>query len=80
MKKLIIVLSSIITFTGCLEKPVSTTTEGKGVQVEFLFEKDGIKVYRFWDGGNVHYFTNRGETMTTQTHGKKREEENISEN
>ena len=80
MKKLIIVISIIITFSSCLEKSVNTTTEGRGVKVELLFEKDGIKVYRFWDGADVHYFTDRGETITTQTHGKQKEEENISEN
>lgn len=80
MKKLIILISIITTFSSCLEKSVSTTTEGQGVKVELLFEKDGIKVYRFWDGGDVHYFTDRGETMTTQKKGKQREEENISEN
>lgn len=27
-------------------------------QVEFLFEHEGCKVYRFWDYGNYVYFTN----------------------
>ena len=80
MKKLIIV-AFIVTFTSCLEKPVSKTIEGKGVQVELLFEKDGIKVYRFWDGIDFHYFTNRGETITTKVRYKNtRYEENIQEN
>ena len=79
MKKLL-VIAFVVIFASCLEKPVSKTTEGKGVEVELLFEKDGIKVYRFWDGGCVHYFTDRGETITTQKEGKDDYEENISGN
>ena len=63
--------------SGCYKDSQSTETLGKGFQVEFLFEKDGIKVYRFQDGG-IHYFTSRGETMTTQSSGKTTTyEENI---
>ena len=80
MKKIISALIILVAFSGCLEKPVNMTTEGNGVQVELLFEKDGIKVYRFMDGGYFHYFTDRGETMTTQHGGKNHQEENISNN
>lgn len=67
-------------FSGCYEKSISSTKEGKGVEVQLLFEKDGIKVYRFMDGGHCHYFTDRGETMTTQSQGKSTKKENISNN
>ncbi len=30
--------------------------------VSYLFEHDGVKVYRFYDRGNYVYFTTRGET------------------
>ena len=80
MKKLITAIILLVAFSGCFEKPVNTTVEGNGVQVELLFEKDGIKVYRFMDGGHCHYFTDRGETMTTQQSGKTYQEENISNN
>jgi hypothetical protein len=53
------------------------TTEGNGFEVEFLFEKDGVKVYRFRDGGKFHYYTSRGETMTTNSSDKSNYEENI---
>lgn len=59
--------------SGCIKESQSSETLGKDFQVEFLFEKDGIKVYRFMDGGNYHYFTSRGETIR----GKTRYEENI---
>ena len=80
MRKLITAVILLVAFSGCFEKPVNTTAEGNGVQVELLFEKDGIKVYRFMDGGHCHYFTDRGETMTTQQSGKTYQEENISNN
>lgn len=36
----------------------------KTYEVDYLFEHDGCKVYRFYDRGNYVYFTNcRGETI-----------------
>lgn len=55
----------------------STSTEGNGFAVEYLFTKDSVKVYRFQDGHRTHYFTTRGETITTQTAGKTNYQENI---
>jgi hypothetical protein len=46
-------------------------------EVEYLFEKDGVKVYRFEDGGRYHYFTTKGETISVQTEGKNEYKENI---
>ena len=51
---------------------------GNGFEVQFLFEKDGIKVYRFSDGGRFHYFTSKGETISTQQQGKNSRQENIN--
>ena len=42
-----------------------------------FFEKDGIKVYRFRDGGRTHYFTSNGETMSNKKSGKTTVQENI---
>ena len=57
------------------------STETKGVdgayKVEFLFEQDSVKVYRFYDEGHFRYFTTRGETMTSQSSGKTSYQENI---
>jgi Domain of unknown function (DUF4884) len=37
-------------------------------KVDFLFEHDGCKVYRFWDNGSYIYFTScNGETIKVQT-------------
>ena len=79
MKKLILLFAVAVLATSCMEyKPAQTTsTEGNGFAVEYLFTKDGIKVYRFRDGHRVHYFTTRGETISTQTSGKTTYQENI---
>lgn len=79
MKKLFLLFAVAILATSCMESPnpQSTTTEGNGFKVEYLFTKDGVKVYRFRDGNRIHYFTTRGETISTQTSGKTTYEENI---
>ncbi|MBS1601195.1 MAG: DUF4884 domain-containing protein [Bacteroidetes bacterium] len=47
--------------TGCtVEHPISKTaaTNNHSYKVEYLFEHEGCKVYRFHDNGNYVYFTN----------------------
>lgn len=80
MKKLLIVL--LLGLSGCYYDPQSIEHTGKDdkFQIEYLFEKDGIKMYRFYDGGLYHYFTTNGQTMTEQTSGKTTYEEQISSN
>ena len=41
-----------------------------------MFEKDGVKVYRFYDG-KYHYFTTNGETISNKKNGKSDYDENI---
>jgi hypothetical protein len=78
MKKTILALVIIIGLSSCYKEPQSAEQIGNGFKVEFLFEKDGIKVYRFYDGGEYHYFTSKGETMSTQQQGKTNRQENIN--
>lgn len=78
MKKILTIVLLSTLLIGCVNEPQSTSITGNGFKVEYLFEKDGIKVYRFYDGGKYHYFTTRGETMTTQPNGKSNYEENIN--
>jgi hypothetical protein len=71
----------LVAFTACEKQAQSSailgiSTKGNNIEVELLFEQDSVKVYRFYDGG-YHYFTTRGETMTTQRKGKTSYEENI---
>ena len=75
---IIIVLGAMI-FGACINEPISKERIGKddGFEVEYLFDKDGVKVYRFFDNGHYHYFTTKGETISTQSAGKTTYSENI---
>ena len=78
MKKLIVTLGVFLLFTSCVHEAQSKSHEGIDFEVEFLFEKDGVKMYRFYDNGRFHYYTNKGETVSTQDAGKNNTyEENI---
>ena len=78
MKKTIIALGIALLFVSCKGESIKRTHEGIDFEVEFLFEKDGIKMYRFYDYGQYHYYTDRGETITTQKRGKNNhDQENI---
>ena len=72
-------LIALVLMTGCVERgtPVEVHTNGDFV-VEFLFEKDGCKMYRFRDGNtryiywancsgkvNADYKTSTGKSTTT---------------
>jgi hypothetical protein len=74
----VLILGSLM-LSGCLNEPQSVDHTGKNdkFEIEYLFEKDGIKMYRFYDGGRLHYFTTGGQTMTEQTSGDTHYEEHI---
>ena len=76
-----IVLGAML-FGACRNEPMSKEQLGKddGFAVEYLFEKDGVKVYRFYDAMHFHYFTSRGETITTQTSGSNKHRDEYEEN
>lgn len=76
--KFLILAAAFITLTAC-EKPAQSATREGAFDVEFLFEHEGIKVYRFMDAGRRHYFTSRGETISSQKSGKSHYDENIVE-
>ena len=79
MKYLTLVAALLL--TSCINEPMSVEHTGKNDEfsVEYLFEKDGIKVYRFYDG-RYHYFTTGGTTMSTYTSGKQTYTEEIPRN
>ncbi len=83
MRKLLVIgitmmlVGTTLLFVGCYKEPQSSESVGNGFSVEYLFEKDGIKVYRFYDGGRRHYFTSKGETISSQSYGKTTTDENI---
>jgi hypothetical protein len=44
---------------GCSVEPEQVEkTSNQNIRVDFLFEKDGCRVYRFTDGGQNIYWTN----------------------
>jgi hypothetical protein len=79
MKKMLLILGIVITLSSCMGDGIErTSTNNDEYQVTYLFEKDGVKVYRFSDGLSNHYFTTLGETITTQGSSKNHHEENVS--
>ena len=58
----------LLAFANCtITAPISSTPakNNPGYDVEYLFEHDGCRVYRFRDSGNWVYFTNcRGEAIS----------------
>jgi hypothetical protein len=77
MKYLTLVAALLL--TSCINDPISKEQLGKddGFEVEYLFEKDGIKIYRFLDNGRYHYFTTGGTTMSTYQSNKQTYTEDI---
>ncbi len=58
----------LILFSSCyLQKPVSQmySENNKDYTVDYLFEYEGCKVYRFKDMGNYVYFTNCAGEITS---------------
>lgn len=58
----------IFVFTSCYYRvPLQTgpANNNETYEVEYLFEHDGCKVYRFYDRGNYVYFSNcKGEVTS----------------
>ena len=47
MKKLLLISILGLAITSCVHDPMSSSREGVDIKVDLLFEKDGIKMYRF---------------------------------
>lgn len=62
--KLILFATIAILVSSCKKQSIeSSQTNNSEISVELLFEKDGVKVYRFQDGGRFIYYTDaRGKT------------------
>jgi hypothetical protein len=71
MRTLFAALLVATVLCGCTKKAESVSYVNKEFEVEKLFEHDGCKVYRFYDGGWQRYYTNcSGSTQWTQSCGK----------
>jgi len=74
MRNLIIVLC--FGLLGCANEPIyKSKTNNNEMQVELLFEHDGCRVYRFYDGSYKYYTDCRGSVQWTEQHGKSSSEE-----
>lgn len=71
MKKTIFYLMVLSTLflTGCAGKAIKTTPAGEGYKVDFLFEVDGVRVYRFQDAGDYIYFSSKSSTFERKKNG-----------
>ena len=54
MKRLLIAGFILIAFTAC-RKEAKSTNKVDAFELELLFEKDGCKVYRFYDGTYIYW-------------------------
>ena len=67
IKSSVLIIVFIIICSCAVQVPISTTppNNNKSYQVEYLFEHDGCKVYRFRDDGHYVYFTNCKSDVTS---------------
>lgn len=76
MKKIIFLFAFVFSmFLFSCEKtgtPAQTDGAKHDFDVQFLFETDGVKVYRFFDAGYYIYFTNTSGTTSYMTGSKFR--------
>lgn len=57
----------------------SEKSSNPSFEVEFLFEKDGVKVYRFYDGGRpIYYINSQGSIQWTEFTGKTSHEMQVN--
>lgn len=69
MKRLLFVLVALICISCKKEGTYVPSENAKAdFNIEFLFECDGVKIYRFRDGGEVRYFVTGNGRMTDSTH------------
>lgn len=66
-----LILFTCLFLLGCeKQEKFIDSTNNKEFQVSYLFTYDSCKMYRFHDGGHLHYFTKCGETISQQNCGK----------
>jgi phosphoglycerate-specific signal transduction histidine kinase len=70
LSKLCLIITLVALFSSCyFSSPVAYQVPDNNptYNVDYLFEHDGCKVYRFYDRGNYVYFTNcRGDVTSVK--------------
>lgn len=71
MKRLILVLLALL-FVSCAKEGTYVPSENakEDFEIEFLFACDGVRIYRFYDGGRTRYFATGNGRMTDSTHSE----------
>lgn len=69
MKRFILVFL-VLLFVSCSKEGTYVPSENAkdDFYIEYLFECDGVKMYRFYDGGRFRYFTTGNGKMIDSTH------------
>lgn len=74
MRKIVAIIITSCLLVGCTKDTIKTNDEVvTEKEVKFLFEYDGVKVYRFYDCDRYIYFTNTSgevEYLKTYCNGK----------
>ena len=67
IKTSVLIILFISLLSCSIQQPISSMQpdNNESYQVEYLFEHDGCKVYRFLDSGNYVYFTNCNSDVTS---------------
>lgn len=72
MKKLLLVFVALICISCKKEGTYVPSENAKAdFQIEFLFECDGVKMYRFRDGGRLRYYHRKWENDRFGSHPKE---------
>jgi hypothetical protein len=68
----VVIILGVLAFINPRDQPIEKeATNNSDYSVSYLFEKDGIKVYRFYDRGEYVYFTSEGNVTNTNTRYRK---------
>ncbi len=69
MKKVLLLLLTLL-FISCAKEGTYVPSENAKTDfnIEFLFECDGVKIYRFYDKGRARYFATGNGRMTDSTY------------
>lgn len=68
MKKYLIAAAAVFLVSCNKQAQETIQIQNSEFKVDFLFENDGCKVYRFFDGGRAIYYTDcKGETTAIHT-------------
>lgn len=72
MKKILFLLLVVLSLVSCAKNGKSVSTHSMDdYNVQFLFECDGVKIYRFGDCGRYRYFAVGNGKMTDSTYNVK---------